>query len=102
MFDIPQQAERLLLQAAQFAQQGRQLGDIASLSLDFLGKTLERLANVAGRLQIEQLPGQGSQRGKICLATLLTTVFGVEYGFFQARDQPGKTGIEIVATDNLA
>ena len=91
----------LLLQAAQLAEQCRQFTRLASTLFNALGKLLERFAHFTRRFQGKQLIGQAGDAGDVLLDAILTALFRIQHGFFQPRNKPRQTGINIIATQNV-
>ncbi|MBC7213571.1 MAG: hypothetical protein H5U33_27415, partial [Pseudomonas sp.] len=90
------------LQATEFTQQGRQLTGLADPAIKLLRQFFQRSRHLAWQRQGLQLGNQRSQRVADLVHAGFAALLGVEYGFFQARNQPGEAGVHVVAADDLA
>ena len=92
----------LALQATELAEQQRDFPRLADTPFKLLGEVLQRSSDFTGQRQGLQLGHQGGQRGAHLFGTGLATLFGVEHGLFQTRQQGRQGRVHIVAADDIA
>ena len=97
-----QLAQRLALQATEFAQKQRHFPRLTDAAVQLFGKFLQRLRDFARQRQSLQLGDQRGQRGADLINAGLTALLGVEHGFFQARQQGGEAGVHVVGAHHVA
>ncbi|MNN27932.1 hypothetical protein D3C81_1414830 [compost metagenome] len=90
------------MQAAQLAEQQGYLTRLTDPRIQLLGETLEWPTHIPWQRQCLQLRDQRSQGGTGLVDPGFPTLFGVEHGFFQARNQRGQAGVHVVGTHDLA
>ena len=75
---------------------------MAGRLVQLLAQRLERLAHLAGRLQVLQLRDQARQGSGRLRSALLTALLGFQHGFFQARDQATQCRVHVIAPQDIA
>ena len=90
------------LQAAQLAQQRRQVAGLGNATIEFFCELFQWPRDIAGQRQALQLADQRGQRIADLVHAGFPALFGIQHRFLKARNQPGEAGVHVVAADNLA